>query len=94
MNNQRQLLQIRKKKLGVLIFDARHASRRTVEECAEALGLRAEEYQSIENAEKPPTLPQLELLSLFLNIPMITFGASNLSINQLSKLISLKKSGH
>jgi transcriptional regulator with XRE-family HTH domain len=81
MNNQRQLLQIRKKKLGVLIYDARTAARRTVEECAEALGISVEEYTAMEKAEKSPTLPQLELLSLFLNVTMDHFWGKK-SISQ------------
>ena len=43
MSNQRQILQIRNKKLGLLIFDARKATRRGSEECAQAIGVTPEQ---------------------------------------------------
>jgi transcriptional regulator with XRE-family HTH domain len=91
MNNQSQLLQIRRKKLSVLIFDARNASRRTTAECAEALGISVEEYLAMENAQKSPTLPQLELLSLFLNVPIDHFwGKKSISQAGLDQNITEK----
>jgi transcriptional regulator with XRE-family HTH domain len=73
MDNQRQLLQIRKRKLSILILDARTAARRTVEECAEAVGASVEEYQGYESGVNAPSLPQLELLSLYLKMPIDHF---------------------
>ena len=73
MSNPRQLLQIRNKKLGLLIFDARKALRRSVEECAEAIGVTAEQFQEFEKGASAPSLPQLELLALFLDIPLEHF---------------------
>jgi len=73
MTNQRQILQIRNKKLGLLIFDARKSLRRTVEECAEAVGVTPEEFQEFEKGTSAPSLPQLELLALSLNVPMEHF---------------------
>jgi transcriptional regulator with XRE-family HTH domain len=60
MNNQQKLLQIRNKKMGLLLLDARKAARRSIEESAEAMGV-------------PPSLPQLELFALFLNLPIEHF---------------------
>lgn len=73
MDNQRQLLQIRMRKLGVLMLDARTAVRRTVEECAEAVGATVEEYKAFESGAASPSLPQLELLSLYLKTPIDHF---------------------
>lgn len=73
MDNQRQLLQIRKRKLGVLIVDARMASRATVEECAEAVGATVEEYKAFETGANSPSLPQVELLALYLKMPIDHF---------------------
>jgi transcriptional regulator with XRE-family HTH domain len=72
MSNQ-QLLLIRNKKLGLLILDARQALRRSVEECAEAIGVSPEQFAAYENGVTAPSLPQLELLALFLNIPLEHF---------------------
>jgi transcriptional regulator with XRE-family HTH domain len=98
MNNQNQLLQIRKKKLSILIFDARNAARRTPAECAEALGIPVEEYLAMENAQRSPTLPQLELLSLFLNVPIdhfwgkksISQGGFDQSITEKNRTLALR----
>jgi transcriptional regulator with XRE-family HTH domain len=80
MNNQRQILQIRNKKLGLLIFDARKASRRSAEECAEAVGVTPAQFQEFERGTTAPSLPQIELLSLFLNVPLDHFwGRRSLS---------------
>jgi transcriptional regulator with XRE-family HTH domain len=73
MDNQRQLLQIRKRKLGVLIIDARMAARRSVEECAEAVGATVDEYKAFETGASSPSLPQLELLSVYLKMPIDHF---------------------
>src|SRR5512143_2855084 len=73
MSNQRQLLQIRNKKLGLLILDARKALRRSIEECAQAIGVSPEQFQEYEKGNSAPSLPQLELLALFFNIPVEHF---------------------
>lgn len=74
MNNQRQIVQIRNKKLGLLLFDARKATRRSVEECAEAIGVAPEQFQAFEKGTAAPSLPQLELLALYLNLPIEHFS--------------------
>ncbi len=73
MSNQRQILQIRNKKLGLLIFDARKAKRRSSEECAQALGVTPEQFQEFEKGSRAPSLPQLELLALYLDVPLEHF---------------------
>jgi transcriptional regulator with XRE-family HTH domain len=73
MSNERQILQIRKKKLGLLIFDARKAKRRSAEECAQALSVAPEQFQAFERGIQAPSLPQLELLALYLDVPLEHF---------------------
>jgi transcriptional regulator with XRE-family HTH domain len=73
MSNQRQILQIRNKKLGLLIFDARKAKRRSSEECAHALGVTLDQFQEFERGARAPSLPQLELLALYLDVPLEQF---------------------
>lgn len=73
MSNRRQLVQIRSKKLGLLLLDARKATRRSVEECAEAIGVSPEQFQAFEHGVEAPSLPQLEILALYLNIPLEHF---------------------
>jgi transcriptional regulator with XRE-family HTH domain len=73
MSNPHQLLQIRNKKLGLLIMDARRSLRKSVEECAEAAGVSPEQFQEFEKGASAPSLPQLEMLALFFNLPLEHF---------------------
>lgn len=73
MNNKRQVIQLRRRKLAALIYDSRLAARRTLEECAEALVISPQEYQELESGTLSPTLPQLEILALYLDVPLDHF---------------------
>lgn len=64
---------IRTKKLGVLIRDARLAARRSVQECAEALGVRKSVFRSYEDGLRSPSLPELEVLVFFLDMSLDHF---------------------
>ncbi len=76
MNKQQQLIQIRTRKLGLLMFDARKAKRRTVEETAQAVGVKTEELLAFEKGDKAPSLPILETLSFYLDIPIDQFWSN------------------
>jgi len=64
---------IRAKKLGVLIRDARLVSGKTLEECAQAVGLTPERFEKIELGLEAPSLPELELLAYTLKVPLEHF---------------------
>jgi transcriptional regulator with XRE-family HTH domain len=64
---------IRSKKLGVLIRDARIMSRRKIKECAEAIGLKTGTFRAYEEGRKSPSLPELETLVYFLDLPIDHF---------------------
>jgi transcriptional regulator with XRE-family HTH domain len=66
-------LTIRTKTLGLLIRDARLASRRSVQECAQALGIRKSVFRDYEEGLKAPSLPELEILVYFLDLPIDHF---------------------
>lgn len=59
--------------LGVLIQDARQASGRSVADCASLLGIPETDYLAFEQGERAPTLPQLEVLAYFFNVPIQHF---------------------
>ena len=90
---------IRTKKLGVLIRDARLAARRTVQECAEALDIRKSIFRAYEDGLKAPSLPELETLVFFLELPMDHFwgkqtkseAPSRQAKLDLSKLLPLRQ---
>jgi transcriptional regulator with XRE-family HTH domain len=64
---------IRTKKLGVLIRDARLVARRSVQECAEAIGVRTSIFRSYEDGLHAPSLPELEALVFFLGLSLDHF---------------------
>ena len=64
---------IRTKKLGVLIRDARLSARRNVQECAEAIGVRPGIFRAYEEGAKAPSLPELESLVYYLDLPLDHF---------------------
>ena len=64
---------IRTKKLGVLIRDARLSTNKSVEECAQAIQISATDFEAYELGEIAPSLPQVELLAYYLNIPLDHF---------------------
>jgi transcriptional regulator with XRE-family HTH domain len=90
---------IRTKKLGVLIRDARLTARRTVQECAEALGIRKSIFRAYEEGLRAPSLPELETLVFYLDLPIDHFwgkqtkseSPSRATKLDLSKLLPLRQ---
>ncbi len=84
-------LTIRAKKLGLLIYDARIAARRSVHECAQVVGVSDEVWAEYERGQKSPSLIQIELLAYFLDISVDHFWgrvsrSENLPSRQLNNL--------
>ena len=59
---------LRSKTLGVLIKDARLASRMSIKECAEAIGVSSGSFSSYESGKKSPSLPELEVLAFLVQL--------------------------
>ena len=64
---------IRAKKLGILIRDAIEKSGKSLDECAGAMGVSPDDLKAMEHGERAPTLPELEMLSFYLNVPLEHF---------------------
>jgi transcriptional regulator with XRE-family HTH domain len=56
-----------------LLRDARIAAGKSPKECGDVLGVSATAYSNIELGKDAPSLPELELLSYYLNIPLSHF---------------------
>jgi len=69
-------IQLRTRKLGVLLRDARLASRKTPSETARAIGITAPTLKAYEEGRKSPSLPELETLAYYLNLPIQHFWSS------------------
>jgi len=64
---------LRSKKLGVMLRDARLSASKSIEECAHLLGIAPQTFAAYEVGESSPSLPELELLAVYLNVPMDHF---------------------
>jgi transcriptional regulator with XRE-family HTH domain len=67
---------LRAKKLGILIRDARLASHRSTKECAEAINVTNGAFKAYEEGRKAPSLPELETLVYFLELPIDHFWSN------------------
>jgi transcriptional regulator with XRE-family HTH domain len=85
----------RAKILGVLIQDARRHAGRTGEECAQVLNMTAAEFARAERGEVVVSLPDLEVLAIYLKVPMSHFwGNSTVSEEQtpdFGTMVSLRQ---
>ena len=78
MEKQQMIDQLFRKKLGILIRNAREINKFTQEECAQVVGVSIAEFDSFETGESSISLPQLEIISFFMNIPLSHFLGSTL----------------
>ena len=69
---------IKAKKLGLLMRDARVKSGKSIEVCAQAMGLSADELTAIEYGDRPATLPELEILAYYLEVPLDHFWGNEI----------------
>jgi transcriptional regulator with XRE-family HTH domain len=68
--------QTRAKILGDLIRDARLRAGRSIADCARIIGISEAEFTQAETGEYTPALPDLEVLAMYLNVPMAHFWGS------------------
>jgi len=80
MNIKTQLT-IRSKKLGLLMRDARMSARRSIKECADAIGVKAGTIRAYEEGRKAPSLPELETLVYYLELPIDHFWSKEVKSN-------------
>lgn len=80
MTNRPIAIRIRAKKLAVLIRAARLAAGKEIEECAQAIGVSIEKFKDFETGEDSPSLPELEALACFLNVPIEQFWSDRVNL--------------
>jgi len=64
---------LRSRKLGVLIRDSRLAARMTLPQCSRTTGVTPGIFRAWEEGRRSPSLPELEVLSFSLNLPLNRF---------------------
>ena len=82
------LITIRTKKLGVLIRDARLATGKSLDECAQAVGVTPDRFEMYELGVEPPSLPELEILAYTLRVPLEHFWG-NERLKKNGKVVTL-----
>jgi transcriptional regulator with XRE-family HTH domain len=81
--NPAESFRIRGKMVGVLLRDARLKVGRSLEDCARKLNVPPEQVELWELGDEVPSLPQLELLAYFLDVPVSHFwGATTLQASE------------
>lgn len=68
-----EALLVRRKIIGVLIRAAREKSHRTIQQTAQRLGVTPGRIRQYESGQREVTLPELELLALFFEMPLSYF---------------------
>lgn len=90
---------IREKKLGLLIRDARVAERRSIKECADAIGVKPGVFRAYEEGRRSPSLPELEALVYFLKLPIGQFWGTEtisdapepMTVEDITRLTGLRQ---
>lgn len=80
MNIKTQIT-IRSKKLGLLMRDARMTARRSIKECADAVGIKPGIFRAYEEGRRAPSLPELETLVYYLGLPIDHFWSKEVKSN-------------
>jgi transcriptional regulator with XRE-family HTH domain len=75
---------LRSRKLGVLIRDARLSARKTIPECAHAVGVNAGIFRAWEEGRRSPSLPELEVLAYSLRLPLHRFWSKEATSSDAS----------
>jgi transcriptional regulator with XRE-family HTH domain len=84
MNTQITAQNLRAKILGVLIKNARLASGKDLDECARLIHISKTDFEECEMGVKSLSLPELEVLASFLDIPLDHFWGRELLSTQIS----------
>lgn len=82
---------LRAKKLGVLLKDARQHAGKTMKESGESVGISGSTIGSFEKGVSSPSLPELEILSHFFNMPIDHFWKDTIISQEEDAASSLDK---
>lgn len=86
-------INILSKKMGVLLKAARNHRGESKKSCAEVIGVSSRMITKYESGEKSPSLPELEVLAFFLDVPLDNFWEDTNPYHQdrLTELKNLDK---
>ncbi|HSM25813.1 MAG TPA: helix-turn-helix transcriptional regulator [Anaerolineaceae bacterium] len=73
MKNNKLFVQIRNKKIGLLISDARLSKNISISDLSSQTGIPEEKFTEFETGTSSPSLPELEIIAYSLNVPLEHF---------------------
>ncbi len=76
-----EVSELRNRILGIMVRSVRDQARASKQECAAVLGVTVNRFTSYEDGTRAMSLPELELLARYLEVPLDTFRASD-SLNE------------
>ncbi|OPZ79663.1 MAG: anaerobic benzoate catabolism transcriptional regulator [Actinobacteria bacterium ADurb.Bin444] len=79
-----EVSELRNRILGIMIRSTRDQARASRRDCAAVLGVSVSRFASYEDGTRAISLPELELLARYLEVPLGTFRATD-SLNEDSK---------
>jgi len=99
MSIETTAMTLRAKIIGALIRDVRLANQKSIEECAEMVGVSAQDFEAYELGSKAISLPELEAVAYSLEIPIDHFWerdtlAAGAGEKRLPNLIPLVRIRH
>ena len=83
-------IKLRAKKLGILLRDARLSAGKSLKDCGESIGVSGSTMGAYEKGERSPSLPELEMLSFFLKVPLDHFWQDQILESEESILDELQ----
>jgi transcriptional regulator with XRE-family HTH domain len=66
-------ISLRSRKLGVLMRDARLKARKTIPECAQAIGVKPAVFRSYEEGRRAASLPEMEMFAFYMGLSVSHF---------------------
>ena len=84
MKNNKLYVQIRSKKLGILLMDARLSKKSSVIDISKQTGIAEDRLIQFENGSLSPSLPELEILAYTYNLPMDHFWGKQILTSDLN----------
>lgn len=79
-----EVSELRNRILGIMIRSARDQARASRRECAAVIGVSVSRFASYEDGTRAISLPELELLARYLEVPLSAFRATD-SLNEDTK---------
>lgn len=91
MTTDATIMNIRAKKLGVYLREARTAKTLSIEELSEATGISSDTIEEYESGNQSPSLPELELFAYTLQKPLEHFIEGEVHVTEKRRAIVLDR---